>query len=67
MRGDGRHIVRLAFDDRSRADAAGKFARDSVSVALRENAAVDKHPAFHRREVATFFDHLFQEENGTFG
>ena len=63
VRGDGRHVVRLALIDRACADAACKLAGDTVAVALRVDAAVHEHAGFDRREVAALLDHLLHEED----
>ena len=66
MRGNGRHVVRLALDDCTRTDAAVDFSRNAVAVALREASAVDKHAAFHRSKIAAFVKHFFQKQHRTF-
>ncbi|MPM87247.1 hypothetical protein SDC9_134342 [bioreactor metagenome] len=63
MRGDGRHIVRFALDDRSRSYAAVGFTDDAVAIALGEQSAVYEHAALDCCEIAALFGHLFEEEH----
>ena len=61
---DGGQVVRVAGDERARADAAVAVAGDAVAVALGVLGRVDEEALLHGREVAAHLEDLLEEGDG---
>ena len=61
---DGGQVVRVARDERARADAAVAVAGDAVAAALGVLGRVDEEALLHGREVAAHLEDLLEEGDG---